>query len=113
MSATAKKLTVMAMALLPPDLSSLAAAPKGKRKGKKAVEGQREFPLAPRNDEESREEKELAHLKELYPDEFAVLYEEALKKYKPLGGGAGEKLRRSAAELYAFEALRERRGIVK
>jgi hypothetical protein len=38
MSATAKKLTVMAMALLPPDLSSLAAAPKGKRKGKKAQE---------------------------------------------------------------------------
>jgi plasmid replication initiation protein len=93
-------------------LTPRKAPVKRKISGKKA-EPQPELPELFDNSPESRKEKELAHLKELYPDEFAVLYAEALKKYKPLGGGAGESLRRSAAELYALEALRERRGIVK
>jgi plasmid replication initiation protein len=86
-----------------------------KRRGgpKNETPDQRELPYEGEKTALNREDKENEHLKELYPDEFAVLYAEALKKYKPLGGGAGEGLRRSAAELYALEALRERRGIVK
>jgi plasmid replication initiation protein len=57
-----------------------------------------------------RQEKELEHLKELYPDEFATLYEEELAKYPP---SIPEGFKQIAAEGSAFAMLKERHGIVK
>jgi hypothetical protein len=51
-------------------------------------------------------------LQELYPDEFAVLYEKALEAL-PDFGGKGEGFRKIAAAGQAFQALRERHGVVK
>lgn len=76
-------------------------------------EGQPEFSYENPAKARSREEKELEHLKELYPEEFAALYAEALKKYKPLGCDTGESFRETAAVVNALETLRERHGIVK
>jgi DNA replication initiation complex subunit (GINS family) len=57
--------------------------------------------------------KERAHLKELYPAEFAELYEDALERLPSLEKNVGEIIRKTAAEVQALEALRERHGIVK
>jgi plasmid replication initiation protein len=56
-----------------------------------------------------REEKELQHLKTLYPDEFAKLYEEALTAQKFDYGDFGKR----AAQATALLKLREKYGIVK
>jgi hypothetical protein len=67
----------MAMALLPPDLSS---------------------------------RKEQAHLKELYPDEFAKLYAEGLARTLALAPAGAQKI---SAEGYALTMFQEKNGIVK
>jgi plasmid replication initiation protein len=56
-----------------------------------------------------REEKELQHLKILYPDEFARLYEEALAGQKVNFGDFGKR----AAQANALLKLKEKYGIVK
>lgn len=60
--------------------------------------------------ENLREEKELEHLKELYPEEFAELYEAELAKAPAF---IPERFKRIAAEGSAFMQLKERHGIVK
>jgi plasmid replication initiation protein len=60
----------------------------------------------------NRVEKELQHLQELYPDEFAELYEKALGEAPTLGGHA-EGFRKIAAAGRAIALLRELHGIVK
>ena len=59
-----------------------------------------------------RGEKELQHLQELYPDEFAALYEKALEALPDFDGKA-EGFRKIAAAGQALQALRERHGVVK
>jgi plasmid replication initiation protein len=56
-----------------------------------------------------REEKELQHLKNLYPDEFAELYEEALASQKVDFGNFGKR----AAQATALLKLKGKYGIVK
>jgi plasmid replication initiation protein len=60
----------------------------------------------------NRVETELQHLQELYPDEFAELYEKALEETPTLGGHA-EGFRKIAAAGKALALLRKRHGIVK
>ncbi|MDR3338087.1 MAG: replication initiation protein [Treponema sp.] len=88
-------------------------APAKRTRKKKTDENQPDTPDLFTNDEKSRVEKELEHLKELYPEEFAGLYEAALSQIPALGGGAGESFRRAAAERRALESLRAAHGIVK
>jgi plasmid replication initiation protein len=80
---------------------------------KKNAEPQQELSYEDPRTAQNREDKELEHLKELYPLEFVDLYEKALEKLPIFGGGAGESFRRAAAERNAQERLRERHGIVK
>lgn len=88
--------------------------PKKKRGRPKKEEGnQTELPYDDSRETQSREDKELEHLKELYPDEFAELYVNKLKDYPAFGGGIGDSFRKTAAERSALEALRDRHGIVK
>jgi plasmid replication initiation protein len=61
----------------------------------------------------NQKEKELEHLKELYPEEFTGLYVRAFEKYPSFGGNTGESFKKAAAERSALETLRERHGIVK
>jgi plasmid replication initiation protein len=83
------------------------------RRGRAKDQPQPELSDLKPSNAETRTEKENEHLKELYPDEFADLYAEALKSLKPIGGGIGESFRLSAAEARALETLRDRHGIVK
>jgi len=72
-------------------------------------------PVLPAEPEEAalfREDKELRHLKDLYQDEFRVLYEEALAKPHALKDRMPEA-HRQAAEAAALNKLRERHGIKK
>ena len=82
------------------------------RPGKKAVSHPELPDMRSRNDA-SREEKELEHLRELYPDEFTELFEKELEKRPVFAGNAGADFRRAAAEISALKTLRERHGIVK
>jgi plasmid replication initiation protein len=59
----------------------------------------------------NRTEKELEHLKECYPDEFAVLYAAELEK--PSFMGPESEIRKRAARSAAMEILKARYGIVK
>ena len=59
---------------------------------------------------DSRQEKELEHLKELYPTEFTELYQAELSKARPY---ATDELKQIAAEASALAELKERHGIVK
>jgi plasmid replication initiation protein len=61
--------------------------------------------------EDQRSEKELEHLKELYPEEFAALYKEAMSKH-PFMPKDSEVLK-LAAEGSALMKLREKYGIRK
>jgi hypothetical protein len=70
--------------------------------------GQHELPEAnPR----TREEKELEHLKELYPDEFAQLYTAELAKSSWIP--ADSEVRKQAAKGVAQVILRKKHSIVK
>jgi hypothetical protein len=79
---------------------------RGKRRGTQAA------PLPEPNlkTENLREEKELEHLKELYPKEFAELYAEALAKAP---GFIPQNFKQIASEGRALMQLKERHGIVK
>jgi plasmid replication initiation protein len=61
---------------------------------------------------DNRVEKELQHLQELYPEEFAELYEKALGEVPTLGGQA-EGFRMIVAAGKALALLRKRHGVVK
>jgi plasmid replication initiation protein len=64
-----------------------------------------------------RRDKECARLEELYPDEFAVLYQAALKKqtadYSSVINIISEETRRNFARDAALQKLRRKHGIVK
>jgi plasmid replication initiation protein len=80
---------------------------KQKGRGKKAA-----APMPENNPEteELRTEKELEHLKELYPAEFAELYEEELST---IPSSIPEGFKRLVAEGAALAQLKDRHGIVK
>ena len=61
--------------------------------------------------EQERLEKEYQHMKELYPDEFAQLYEEALDKPSPLPRSS--LIRQGSAEYVALTQLKTKHGIAK
>jgi hypothetical protein len=88
------------------DCKHTPRAVRGKRRETKAA------PLPEPNPktENLREEKELEHLKELYPTEFAELYEEALAKAPAF---IPEHFKQIASEGRALLQLKERHGIVK
>jgi hypothetical protein len=60
---------------------------------------------------QTRTEKELDHLRGLYPDEFAVLYAEEMDRPSFLPPKSG--FRKVAASMTALIRLQERQGIVK
>jgi plasmid replication initiation protein len=80
------------------------------KKGRKKKESPMLFPDMNPKTADLRQEKELEHLKELYPDEFATLYEEELAKYPP---SIPEGFKQIAAEGSALAMLKECHGIVK
>jgi plasmid replication initiation protein len=82
-----------------------------KGRKKKNAEEQPELPKPSPKTADRREEKELEHLKELYPSEFAVLYTEELSK--PHFLPSTSELRKAAASANAAIKLREKYGIVK
>jgi hypothetical protein len=94
------------------DCKKVARTTKPKR-GKKNAGNQKELSDMEPSSAETRTGKELEHLKELYPDEFAGLFEKALSQLPVLGAGVGESFRRSAAEARALDELRAIHGIVK
>jgi len=61
--------------------------------------------------DEAREEKELQHLKELYPDDFTALYTAEIARLSFLPPDS--TIRKRAAETCALVQLREKHGIVK
>ena len=77
---------------------------------KKADTTQLELPNIPTADQTERFEKELEHLKELYPAEFAELYEAALVNAST---SIPEGFKQLGAERIALMQLKERHGIVK
>ena len=82
---------------------------KKRRKKKSEVTVQLELPGFTSNTD-SRQEKELEHLKELYPAEFAELYQAELSKARSY---ATDELKQIAAEGSALMQLKDRHGIVK
>jgi plasmid replication initiation protein len=89
------------------ECTSSSRSVKGKKRGiKEAIP----LPESVLNTESQQEEKELEHLRELYPDEFTEIYEAELSKapsYIPNG------FRQIAAEGSALLQLKNRHGIVK
>jgi plasmid replication initiation protein len=84
---------------------------KGKPRGNQTVEAPLALPQTAPKSEQEREEKELEHLRELYPDEFAELYQAALDNCPPFIKQSGSAL--FFAERRALLELRQRHGIVK
>jgi plasmid replication initiation protein len=80
------------------------------RRGKSATV---ELPASEPRSVDTRVDKENQHLRELYPAEFALLYEQALTKTPTLGQKTVGKLGKKAAEAVAFAGLRAMYGIVK
>lgn len=80
---------------------------KGRKKTAVAI------PLPPplRNTANSREDKELEHLRELYPKEFAKLYEEEMSK--PSFLPVDSEFRQLGTKYAVLAKLREKYGIVK
>jgi plasmid replication initiation protein len=79
---------------------------RGKNKGTPPLE----LPEASSKTEDWREEKELHHLKELHPEEFAALYAEALAKTPAFM--ADMAFGKITAEAVALIRLKEKYGIV-
>jgi plasmid replication initiation protein len=80
------------------------------RKGKKkAVDSSLDLPEPSPKVADQREEKELNHLMELYPEEFVALYEESLTNQKV---NLGDFSKRSA-KADALSKLKQKHGIVK
>jgi plasmid replication initiation protein len=94
------------------DCKKAPRTPAPKRGRKKKAENPIQLELSERNSDAgcSREEKELEHLKELYPEEFAELYRAELAKIPAF---IPEGAKRIGAEGSALLRLKERRGIVK
>jgi plasmid replication initiation protein len=90
-----------------------AAKTTGKRRGGRTRREPVALPDTRLETPESRKQKENEHLRELYPEEFAKLYKEALANLPIIGNGVGESFRKMAAEARALEGLRELHGIVK
>ena len=84
---------------------------KRRRKNKTGPEGKPDMPEIAIKTADSLQEKELEHLKELYPDEFADLYAEELNK--PSFMPPTSDFRRLAAQSAAFIKLKEKHGVVK
>jgi plasmid replication initiation protein len=82
---------------------------KGRKKN--AAKTQLELPEASPKAVVEREEKELEHLKELYPEEFATLYTDELSK--PSFLPPTSEFRKKATEITVLAQLREKYGIVK
>jgi plasmid replication initiation protein len=80
--------------------------------GKKKGENQLELPEGNPKLDRAREEKELEHLKERYPAEFATLYEAALEA-TPKPFSKTDFMSKVAAEGVALDSLRKKYGIVK
>ncbi|MDR1221096.1 MAG: replication initiation protein [Treponema sp.] len=80
----------------------------GKKRGKKVAAV--ELPCFSADAIEQRLEKELQHLKELYPEEFAELYEAEMEKAPAF---ISERFKQIASESSTLMRLKERRGIVK
>jgi plasmid replication initiation protein len=80
------------------------------RKKRSETEVQLELPGFSSKNADSRQEKELEHLKELYPEEFAELYQAELSKARSY---ASDELKQIAAEASALAELKKRHGIVK
>jgi plasmid replication initiation protein len=83
----------------------------GKKRGRKKATEQSELPGQNPKLADQREEKELQHLKERYPAEFAELYATELKNAPHFLKGSG--FSKIAAEGAALLKLREKYGIVK
>jgi plasmid replication initiation protein len=83
---------------------------RGRPKKTAAAASRLELPEANPKTATLRKEKELAHLKELYPEEFAKLYTEGLAR---LPAWIPEGARQISAEGYALTMLQEKHGIVK
>ncbi|MHC6204614.1 replication initiation protein [Breznakiellaceae bacterium SP9] len=81
------------------------------RRGRKKKEDIQELPDMSGLSAKDRAEKELEHLKELYPDEYAELYTLEMAKMHPccLSESFGQKAAAAAAKL----ELKKRHGIVK
>ena len=82
------------------------------RKGRKKAAPPVTLPEPSPKTAKEREEKELEHLMDLYPEEFAALYEAEFAHYAalfPLAVG----MRQGAAKHNALVKLREKYGIVK
>jgi hypothetical protein len=88
-----------------------AAKGKGRIKGNKATEVPPPLPKPDPRAEQEREDKELAHLRELYPDEFVELYQAALDS-RPVFLKKTD-IGMFFAEQRALMELREKHGIVK
>jgi plasmid replication initiation protein len=84
---------------------------KGKGRKKKSAD-QLEVPEQNPKLADQRKEKELEHLKERYPDEFAALYEAALEA-TPKPFSKTNLMSKVAAEGAALNSLRKKYGIVK
>lgn len=83
---------------------------RGRPKKAAAATGQLELPEVNPKTAKLRKEKELAHLKELYPDAFAELYAEGLARAPAWAPADAQQI---SAEGYALTVLQERHGIVK
>lgn len=81
------------------------------KKGRKKAAAQPELPELSSTAAGQREEKELEHLTELYPEEFAAYYQEELAKATFLPQDSF--VRQSSAKYNAGKKLREKYGIVK
>jgi plasmid replication initiation protein len=88
-----------------------AARTVSKKGRKKADAALPTLPELSPNTADQRENKEMEHMIELYPREFAALYEEELTK--PSFLPADSLFRQNAAKVSALARLREKYGIVK
>jgi plasmid replication initiation protein len=84
-----------------------------KKRGKKEAPQPAALPEPDPRTAGERLEKEKEHLKERYPEEFAGLYENALRDLPVFAGNVGESFRKAAAEQNALQELRKKHGIVK
>lgn len=92
------------------DCKNVAGKTAGKKQGGRKAAS---LPEPDGNAAQNREDKELEHLKELYPDEFAELYAAKLAEMPFFGEGAGNGFKRAAALRSALELLRDKHGIRK
>jgi plasmid replication initiation protein len=83
----------------------------GKDKNRENAAVQLELPEQNPKTAGQREEKELEHLKECYPDEFAALYAAELAKSSFMDSES--EVRKRAADGGAMKALKAKHGIIK